>query len=705
MRHSHLSRLASLVVLALVLAGYSGAQGINDKLAHLEELAETGDPEHIDTLYQATQSDNWYQRSMATDALLALAAQMARTGHEDAAADVYRKLFRERTSPSDTYVRCAAVHGLGTIAGRGTARDLVDALGDKNVQVRAAAIEAAAGLSGLEAASVLVPGYQELPPRGKIAMLRMFVRRGGAEADMVVTQGLRADNPAVRAAAMQAAGDLGLARSVDRLVRALEDEHEEVRTAARAALVSMSGSAAVEALLSRLTDTDPVVRESALEVLAERTGDVPIQPIIAATKDEKHAVRMAAYEALGALAGPGDLPQVLTCVVAAGTDAERARAVKAAVAVYKRGADAEQAGALAAGMLSGQSVPARRGLLRVLGHVGGEHARQALLAAARSDDARIRLAAARALLDWPDATVADDILALLDEDFVQTERMLLVHAYTQMIELPPARPIEATVAMCERALEAARPIGHEPAVMQTMACVHHPRIVELLATRLPDAALHHDAAAALVELADGAAPQAPAVAEAAIAALADLALEPARQERVDAARERLERFAGYITDWWVAGPYAIEGKAGHDLLDVQFPPEPGGAAVDWQRLPPDPDAAQRWMVNLDRVMPGANRAGYLRTHVDAPREMAARLELGSDDGVKVWLNGEVVHRNPALRGVAPGDDVVPVTLRAGANTLLIKVTNDGGPWGACARFRAPEGGGLPGLHVTAGERP
>jgi hypothetical protein len=57
------------------------------------------------------------------------------------------------------------------------------------------------------------------------------------------------------------------------------------------------------------------------------------------------------------------------------------------------------------------------------------------------------------------------------------------------------------------------------------------------------------------------------------------------------------------------------------------------------------------------------------------------LLLGSDDGVKVWLNGKLVPRQqrPAAR---------PVSIRqgrrhaaGGVNNLLLKVTNGGGDWG------------------------
>ena len=51
--------------------------------------------------------------------------------------------------------------------------------------------------------------------------------------------------------------------------------------------------------------------------------------------------------------------------------------------------------------------------------------------------------------------------------------------------------------------------------------------------------------------------------------------------------------------------------------------------------------------------------------------------VGSDDEVKVWLNGELVHYNPVLRGAGDFQDAFPVTLKKGPNVLLVAVDNRG----------------------------
>ncbi len=62
---------------------------------------------------------------------------------------------------------------------------------------------------------------------------------------------------------------------------------------------------------------------------------------------------------------------------------------------------------------------------------------------------------------------------------------------------------------------------------------------------------------------------------------------------------------------------------------------------------------------------------------NAPRQQETTMLVGSDDGVKVWLNGEVVHYNPIIRGAGDYQDAFPVTLKKGPNVLLVAVDNHG----------------------------
>ena len=68
---------------------------------------------------------------------------------------------------------------------------------------------------------------------------------------------------------------------------------------------------------------------------------------------------------------------------------------------------------------------------------------------------------------------------------------------------------------------------------------------------------------------------------------------------------------------------------------------------------------------------------YGSVTLESPRKQETTMLVGSDDEVKVWLNGEVVHYNPVLRDAGDYQDAFPVTLKKGTNVLLVAVSNRG----------------------------
>ena len=146
---------------------------------------------------------------------------------------------------------------------------------------------------------------------------------------------------------------------------------------------------------------------------------------------------------------------------------------------------------------------------------------------------------------------------------------------------------------------------------------------------------------------------------------------------------------GYLCDWEVAGPYLQKDTEWWELFDIPFGPELPDADVMW--LPttivshdPYPVA-----VNIDKSILHFNHSvAYLRTEIASDRQKPARLEIYTDDGVKAWLNGELIHENNVSRGIPEQPDTANVTLKQGVNHLMLKVTED--VWGSRAIVRLTE---------------
>ena len=76
-----------------------------------------------------------------------------------------------------------------------------------------------------------------------------------------------------------------------------------------------------------------------------------------------------------------------------------------------------------------------------------------------------------------------------------------------------------------------------------------------------------------------------------------------------------------------------------------------------------------------------NSAAYLYRTVTTPRAQEVMVSLGSDDAIKVFLNGKQVFANNASRWPAPDQDKTKLALAGGENHLVLKIVNAGGPAG------------------------
>lgn len=80
----------------------------------------------------------------------------------------------------------------------------------------------------------------------------------------------------------------------------------------------------------------------------------------------------------------------------------------------------------------------------------------------------------------------------------------------------------------------------------------------------------------------------------------------------------------------------------------------------------------------------ANTTTYAFTLIESEKEQGGYLWFGADDGARVWLNGELVLDRPGPMAMNLGEFRVPVMLKKGINTLMVKVINRYGGSGFAA---------------------
>ncbi|HIA63172.1 MAG TPA: DUF1553 domain-containing protein [Planctomycetaceae bacterium] len=135
-----------------------------------------------------------------------------------------------------------------------------------------------------------------------------------------------------------------------------------------------------------------------------------------------------------------------------------------------------------------------------------------------------------------------------------------------------------------------------------------------------------------------------------------------------------------LTPWQFLGPLAAESfDLAHDKsffdetvpIDLETPV----ADVAWKQRDEFVDG------KIHALPANANIAHYLFRTLTAPQDMKLVLQLGSDDGIRVWVNGNEKLNKKIARGVAANQEQVTVDLEQGENQLLIKISQGGGGCG------------------------
>lgn len=158
----------------------------------------------------------------------------------------------------------------------------------------------------------------------------------------------------------------------------------------------------------------------------------------------------------------------------------------------------------------------------------------------------------------------------------------------------------------------------------------------------------------------------------------------------------LQRDPPELGAWYSAGPFQKESKKaaydtdhGPEAIEIDITAEVAGKP--WIERA-DVDG------KLHILGSTGNSAVYLTRLIECDRAQAVSISLGSDDSIKVFLDGEEVFAKDAGRGVAADQDQASLMLPAGESQLLLKIVNGGGPTGYYFKMVGED---LPGPLVAA----
>ena len=169
---------------------------------------------------------------------------------------------------------------------------------------------------------------------------------------------------------------------------------------------------------------------------------------------------------------------------------------------------------------------------------------------------------------------------------------------------------------------------------------------------------------------------------------------------------------GFLGDWYLIGPFDSRGGKGFShayqpekkvVLDLTLYGK-GGKKVTWKRTTVPETTAGRFPILIDLLGPlgkADDAVAYAYTAFSVPAERTVEFRGAADDNFTVWVNGvRVFGFEEYQNGVRLDRHRFPVKLRAGENTVLVKVcqapgdANGAANWEFLLRITDPTGRGI-----------
>ena len=142
----------------------------------------------------------------------------------------------------------------------------------------------------------------------------------------------------------------------------------------------------------------------------------------------------------------------------------------------------------------------------------------------------------------------------------------------------------------------------------------------------------------------------------------------------------------FLIDWWLLGPFDNPDKKG---LQTVYPPETefdttktyygrNNKKIIWQKY----KGHESGFVDLvDVLSPSDKGVAYACKIIEVKADTLLEIGVGSNDGARLWVNGELFLDRQEEGMAVPNKDVLSIPFKKGNNTILLKIDQVGGGWG------------------------
>ena len=228
-------------------------------------------------------------------------------------------------------------------------------------------------------------------------------------------------------------------------------------------------------------------------------GAVPLLLEEAIGPDSIVAAR--ALAALGQLAAPKDVPALVAVVLKTKKGPLRDEAERAVRQVCLQIANPAERAQPVLRLFQAAAPADRMDLLPLLGGIGGDAVRPIIQEALASQDPALYEAGVRAISNWPNGGVADQLLRLAQSARLPEHRRWALHAFVRVISLPGGATGAEKLAKLKQAMQLLTSDDERRWVIQRAAAVRTVETLRFLLPCLDQPALAEQTCSSVVELA------------------------------------------------------------------------------------------------------------------------------------------------------------------------------------------------------------
>lgn len=693
------------------IAGYATHESPIIVSAAINSLGEIGTQDSAEKLREIFAEADEDLKGRVGAALADCASGLVSKGNRKEAREIYKSLLKEK---GPYPFRLAAFTGYAGLLPKPSDFALQTLLGQD------ATLHSAAGtlLSNSKDPALnrkLAAAIKGQKPEIQVALLNIARSRHAREAIGPARDLLSSETTATRSAAIAALGTIGDERVLPDLLKIAAEKGDELHEQARSSIDQLASFRVDEVLISLIdphksdetTDASKAEIAEAIQAIGRRQVIAAVPALLENAKHRQDdSLKAEAYKVLADLAKAEDSNILLDLNYQITTQAVRTRADMALLAAIRKMKPVESQSAFLVNAIEpAPSNEARASILKLLGKLGDENSYRALKKFIASEDKTIKDTSIRALADFPTAEPINDLIAIARDESAETvHRVLAFRGAARMLGLESKRKDAESLELAKTMLDLAATDEDKKLVISSLAEIKQPGIVELIAPSLDTEALAAEARAAILKLVPHVWAFSPRETSQTLARIREADLTDAQKTELKKVADQMSELSSTVTGWLASGPYSDpEVRDPDQLLTHRFEPETNGTdSVKWKPVSVGGDSEKPEIVDLEKALGGArNSVAYLRAFLIADADSTASLRTGSDDGIRVWVNGKEVLSTPGPRGYEKARDSVTVPLNQGSNELLAKVTNGEGLWRASMLVESPEGGALSGVTIRA----